>query len=114
MPKVFEKLILKRLMELQALINVDFTKNQQHEFKKHKSTATAVLLIQSIIAEHVDVNEFLGIASLDLSAAIDMVDIKLLVKRLDILELPGDVVDLIRQWLEDRSFYISIEGKTPL
>ena len=66
--------------------------------------ATAGLLIQSIIAEHVDVNEFVGMASLDLSAAFDMVDIKLLVKRLVILGIPGDVVDLIKLWLEDRSF----------
>ena len=66
MSKVFEKLILKRFMELQALSNVDFIGNQHHGFKKYKSTATAGLLIQSIIAEHVDVNEFVGMASLDL------------------------------------------------
>ncbi len=50
--------------------------------KNHKSTVTAGLLIQSIITEHVDTNEFVGMASLDLSAAFDMVDIKLLVIRL--------------------------------
>jgi hypothetical protein len=62
---------------------------------------TAVLLIQSIITEHVDTNEFVGMASLDLSAAFDMVDIKLLVIRLTVLGLLGDVVDLIKLWLED-------------
>jgi hypothetical protein len=41
-------------------------------------------------------NDFVGMASLDLSAAFDMIDFKLLVKRLNILGLPGDVVDLIR------------------
>jgi hypothetical protein len=51
MSKVFEKLIFKRLMELQALSNADFTRNQQHVFKKHKSTAIAGLLIQSILLE---------------------------------------------------------------
>ncbi len=114
MSKVFEKLILKRLMELQALSKVDFTGKAQHGFKKQKSTATAGLLIQSIIAEHVDRNEFVGMASLDLSAAFDMVDIKLLVKRLVILGLPSDVVDLIKLWLEDRSFYVSIEGENSI
>jgi hypothetical protein len=50
MSKVFEKLMLKRLMELQVLNNVDLAGHQQHGFKKHNSTATAGLLIQSIIA----------------------------------------------------------------
>ena len=108
--KIFEKLILKRLLELQTQSNIDLTGNQQHGFKKQRSTSTAGLLIQSIIAEHVDVNEIVGMASLDLSAAFDMVDITLLVKRLNILGLPGDVVDLIKVWLENRSFYVSIDG----
>jgi hypothetical protein len=86
----------------------------QHGFKKHKSTAITGLLIQSIITEHVDMNEFVGMASLDLYAAIEMVDIKLLFKTLTILGLPGNVVALIKLWLEDGSFYISFDGKTPL
>jgi hypothetical protein len=50
-------------------------------------------------------------ASLDLSAAFDMVNTKLLIKQLKILGLPMAVVDLIKIWLEDRSFYVSVDGK---
>ena len=49
-------------------------------------------------------------ASLDLSAAFDLVDVKLLIKRLNIIGLPEDLVDLIKVWLENRSFYVSING----
>jgi hypothetical protein len=56
------------------------------------------------------VNEVVGMTSLDLSAAFDMVDIKLLVKRLPILELPGDVVDLIKLY---PSMY-ALTGRTSL
>jgi hypothetical protein len=50
-------------------------------------------------------------ANLDLSAAFDVVIIKLLIKRLKILGLPMDVVDRIKLWLEDRSFCVSIDGR---
>jgi hypothetical protein len=50
-------------------------------------------------------------ASLDLSAAFDMVNTSLLIKRLKIIGLPTDVVDLIKIWLDDRSFYVSVDEK---
>ena len=108
--KVFEKLILKRILELQSLFNVDLTGDQQHGFKKHKSTATCGLLLQSIITDRLDKNETVGMASLDLSAAFDVVNISLLIERIKILGLPADIVDLVEVWLKDRSFYISIDG----
>ena len=38
--KIFEKLILKRIMELQTESNCDVTGVQQHGFKKQRSTST--------------------------------------------------------------------------
>ena len=51
-------------------------------------------------------------ASIDLSAAFDVVNIKLLLKRLKILGLPSDVVDLIKIWLNNRLFYLDIKSET--
>jgi hypothetical protein len=78
---------------------------------KNKSTAAAGLLLQSIIVKHVDKNELVGMASLDVSAAFDMVYTTWLIKQLKSLGLPNDVVDLIKIWLDGRSFHISIDGK---
>ena len=36
--KIFEKLILKRIIDLQDENSVDLTRKQQHSFKKNKST----------------------------------------------------------------------------
>ncbi len=55
---------------------VKFSINQT----QHKSNAPAGLLLQSIITRHVDMNEIVGMASLDLSAAFDVVKIKLLIE----------------------------------
>ena len=53
-------------------------------------------------------------ASIDLSAAFDLVNIKLLIKRLKIIGLPSDIVRLIELWLSHRSFYVSINGKNSM
>ena len=47
--KVFEKLILKRIMEIRKESGVDITGVEQHGFKNSKSTASAGLIIQSIL-----------------------------------------------------------------
>jgi hypothetical protein len=48
--KVFEKLILKRLESISEENNVDLTGEQQHGFKKNRSTITAGLTLQSFIS----------------------------------------------------------------
>ena len=50
-------------------------------------------------------------ASIDLSAAFDVVNVKLLLKRLDIVGVPSDVVSLIETWLTNRLFYVSVDGE---
>ena len=46
----------------------------------------------------------MALASIDLSAAFDIIDVDLLIKRLVILGLPNDVVNLIEIWLRERYF----------
>ena len=79
---------------------------QQHGFVKGKSTATAGLLIQSMIARALDDNHLVLLASLDLSAAFDIVNVDLLIKRLAVVGLPSDIVHLISIRLKERFFYI--------
>ena len=52
--KIFEKLIIKRIHELEILNGVFVGGKQQHGFMKNKSTATAGLLLQSLIARAMD------------------------------------------------------------
>ena len=108
--KIFEKLILKQIHYLESTNGLDFTGKQQHGFKRNKSTATAGLLLQSIIARAADDNNFTIMASLDLSAAFDLVNVELLIKRLRIIGLPGDLISLIEIWLTDREFYVEVDG----
>jgi hypothetical protein len=51
-------------------------------------------------------------ASLDLSAAFDLVDVGLLIVRLKLIGLPNDLVKLIKIWLTERHFYVDIDGQS--
>ena len=53
-------------------------------------------------------------SSIDLSAAFDVVNINLLIDRLRVIGLPGDIVDLIKIWLENRSFCVEVNGLNSL
>ena len=82
--KIFERLILNRILDLEFQNKTDITGKQQHGFKKNHSTSTVGILLQSLISRALDEDNFALMASLDLSAAFDIVNIKLLIKRLKI------------------------------
>ena len=78
--KIFEKLILKRINEIQAENNTDITGENQHGFKQKRSTSTLSVKLQSLIARALDEDKYVLVASLDLSSAFDVVNINLLIK----------------------------------
>ena len=47
--KIFERLILNRIHDLETLNEINIASKQQHGFTKNKSTATAGLTLQSLI-----------------------------------------------------------------
>ena len=110
--KIFEKLILKRIQKLETLNNIDITGKNQHGFKKKKSTSTLGIQIQSLISRALDEDEYVCMASIDLSSAFDVVNKDLLLKRMRMVGLPEDVISLIRVWLGNRMFYVETNGQT--
>ena len=110
MTKVFEQLIIDRLRDIEKKSKCDLTGASQHGFKQKRSTTTAGLTIQSILSRALDKNNYALMASIDLSAAFDVVNINLLIKRLKIIGIPTDVIELIEIWLKNRLFYVDIDG----
>ena len=93
--KVFEKLIQQRLQEIAKENDLDLTGIEQHGFKKERSTITAALTLQSLIAREMDEDGYAAMASLDFSAAFDLVNLDLLLKRMRRMGIPEDVVQLL-------------------
>ena len=106
--KNFEKLILLKLQKLEIKHKIDLTGKPQHGFKQKRSTATASLTLQSLIARALDGDNYALMASLDLSSAFDVVNVELLLKRLSIIGIPNDIVILISEWLKNRYFYVKV------
>ena len=68
-------------------------------FKQKRSTATCGLTLQSILTRALDQGNYAIMSSIDLSAVFNVVNVKLLLKRLKIIGLPEDVIKLIKIWL---------------
>ena len=112
--KIFEKLIMKRINEIQDSCEVDLTGENQHGFKRNRSTSTLSVTLQSMISRAINEGKYGLIASLDLSSAFDVVNIKLLIKRLKVAGLPSDIIDLISKWLDGRSYYVCVDGENSI
>ena len=91
--KNFERLILNRISKLESLNKANLVGKEQHGFTKGKSTATAGLVLQSLIARALYDDHLVLLASLNLSAAFDIVNVELLVKRLRVIGLPNDIIN---------------------
>jgi hypothetical protein len=61
-----------------------------------------------MMASAVENNEYVHVASLDLSFAFDLIYIDLLPKSLKLIGLPKNVLSLIKIWLKERMHYVSI------
>ena len=56
-----------------------------------------------------DDGKYVLMATLDLSSAVGVVKVELLIKRIKKLGLPGDMISLISKWLSIRYFRVGLE-----
>ena len=85
--KLFEKLILKRIFNIEKSQGIDITGKEQHGFKRNQSTSTLSLQLQSLIARALDDDKNALMASINFGAAFYVVNIDLLIARLIIVGL---------------------------
>ena len=56
-----------------------------------------------------DMDEYVAVASPDLSAAFDIINVDLLLHRLDVMGMPKDLIKLLASWLTDRASYMEVD-----
>ena len=61
--KVFERLILNRINQLEEEGKIDLTGKSQHGFKKNRGTTSASLLLQSLMSRSLDDDELASLKS---------------------------------------------------
>ena len=107
--KIIEKAVAVQLEDHLAKNNL--TDPLQSAYRKRHSTETALLKVHQDIAKAMDEGESVVLIMLDLSAAFDTIDHKILLRRLkNHYGLSGTVLEWIASYLSDRRQVVSIEG----
>jgi len=102
---------LGKALEAAVIIQLDehFASNKledekQSAYKKHHSTETLLLKVHNDIMKSLDNNEVAMLVMLDLSAAFDTIDHKILVDRLsDMYGIRGTALRWFKSYLQDRT-----------
>ena len=108
--KVFERLVLSRILDIEKEAREDIFGRKQHGFRRGRSTVTAAIELQAALAESMDDNCYVAVASLDLSAAFDVINTEVLMKRLGRIGIPVDLLKILESWLTNRTAYVEVSG----
>ncbi len=106
--KIFENCFLNKYGTLKKQTSWTLPANNNMALRKLKNIITSSRLLQSLILRATDQNYFAIMASFDLSAALNLVNVLLLTKRQRIMCLQMDFINFIRIWLTDRNFYVKV------
>ena len=100
--KVIEKVAAMRLTDY--FCDNDLNESLQSAYKKHHSCETALLRVQNDILKSIDNKQCVVLLLLDLSAAFDTVDHKILLQRLrSRFGIRGKALAWLQSYLTDRS-----------
>ena len=108
--KLIEKVVAKQITSYMSTNWLDET--MQSAYRTNHSTETALIRIHNDILWALDRNEAVLFISLDLSAAFDTIDHKILLARLEHrLGITGNCLKWICSYLEDRKLRVAIDGE---
>jgi len=110
--KIYKKLILEYVNELEAKSGVLLSGNHQHGFMRNRSTTTAGLVLQSKLAELLERGSHVLLYSTDLSAAFDMLNPNLFKLRMTNLGIPKALTNILHDYISERQAYVEIDGAT--
>ena len=107
--KVLERVVFKQVVkyvETNGLLHPS-----HHGSRAKHSTSTAIIEMYDTWIEGIERGEMTGVMMLDLSAAFDLVDHKLLLKKLELLGFDQQVVVWFWTYLTGRSQCVYVDGK---
>lgn len=105
--KVFEKIVLSRLMDHLSQHNLLTT--QQHGFTKNKSTSTALISFIEYIIDQIEHNNTTTAILLDFSKAFDTLDHKQLLAKMSSLGVRNKAADWFNSYLTNRQQVVEIK-----
>ena len=107
--KIFEYAIFDQLIE--HFLNNNLFHPNHHGFLPHHNTSTALAQMVDLWLKAAEDQELSATLLLDLSAAFDLVDHSVLLRKLKLYNLSDKSVDLIKSYLSDRKQIVQVETK---
>jgi hypothetical protein len=102
---LLERLVAKQLIDYVSTAHL--LPDLQSTYRAHHSTETAVVKVRSDILRALDAGNLVMLTMLDLSAAFDMLDHAVLLRRLGTsYGIGGKVLDWFRSYLNGRTQYV--------
>ena len=105
--RLLEKIVCDQIMKY--LYEKKLLHSQNHGYRKFHGTITALLEAQEAILDAVDNGEFVGIVTLDQSAAFDVIEHQILNSKLRLYGFDGHSLGWFSSYLQDRSQYVALE-----
>ena len=107
--KIFEKVIYNRVYAHVVLNNI--LPAEQHGFRKHLSTDTAILSLLNNIMQALNDRKLVGGIFCDLTKAFDSVNHDILLEKMDFYGIRGIFHKLLTSYLSDRYQRVVIKDK---
>ena len=104
--KVTEKCVQSQILNFMETTG-QFSQDH-HAYRESLSTTTALIQATDTILDAIDNNEIASTMSVDMSAAFDCVEHKILLEKLKYYNLGEAAILWIKSYLEDRTMYVSV------
>ena len=82
-----------------------------HGFRKSHNTCTAMLQMYNYWIDNLENDEISAAVLIDMSAAFDVLDHKILIEKMEIYGFQSDSIQWINSYLKDRSQQVLIDGQ---
>ena len=109
MSKVLEKIVFKQVMNYVEGNNI--LHPSHHGSRPYHNTCTALIEMHNSWIESVERGEMTGVVLLDLSAAFDLVDSGLLIRKLELMGFEKDTLIWFKSYLDGRQQCVYVDGQ---
>ena len=109
--KLFEKIINEKLLNVLTKNHPEFPCKQQQGFQKELSSITVAFNLHETIYSVIELNSIAYVAFLDIRKAFDTVNNSMLFKKMDEMQIPKQITNIIQQAYIGMKSIVFINGK---